>query len=165
MKTCLKLLELIPIDTHVFTKPSPLVIRHHLVKVPWPINYWFIDRDIPVKVPSTLVQSVNSPIVIPNSTNQSIIASHWLPSATVLTIMDPNEPEPLMKLPISIEYDSLRYDTSVLIDSAATLNFVSQEFLIRKGLAGKCVRGPKIAVRIAKEQRIFTNKYFHLQVF
>jgi hypothetical protein len=42
--------------------------------------------------------------------------------------MDPNEPEPLMKLPISIEYGSLRYDTSVLIDSTATLNFVSQEF-------------------------------------
>jgi hypothetical protein len=40
--------------------------------------------------------------------------------------MDPNEPEPIMKLPISIEYDSLSYDISVLIDSAATLNFASQ---------------------------------------
>jgi hypothetical protein len=30
-----------------------------------------------------------------------------------LTIMDPNDPEPLMKLPIPIEYDSLRYETSV----------------------------------------------------
>ena len=118
-----------------------------------------------MKVSSTPVQSVNSPIDFPNSINQSDIAAHWLPSAAVLTIMDPNEPEPLMKLPISIEYDSLRYDTSVLIDSAATLNFVSQEFLIGNGLVGKRVRGPKIAVRIANKQHISTNKSFHLQVF
>jgi hypothetical protein len=104
---------------------------------------------------------VNSPLDIPNNTKESNIASHRLPSAAILTIVDPNEPEPLMKLSISIEYDSLRYDISVLlIDSAATLNFVSQEFLIKNGLVGKCARGPKIAVRIANEQRISTNKSF-----
>jgi hypothetical protein len=65
-----------------------------------------------------------------------------------------------MKLPISIEYDSLRYDTNMLIDSAATLNFVSQEFCIQNGLVGKCVRGPKISVRIANEHRISTNTSF-----
>ena len=70
-----------------------------------------------MKVSSTLVQSVSSLVEVTNSTNHSDIASHLLPSAAVLTIMDPNEPEPLMKLPISIEYGSLRYDTSVLIDS------------------------------------------------
>ncbi len=65
-----------------------------------------------------------------------------------------------MKLPISIEYDSSRYGTNVSIDSATTLNFLSQELFIRNGLVGKCVRGPKIAVRIANEQRISTNKSF-----
>ena len=69
-----------------------------------------------MKVSSTPVQSVKSPINATNSTNQSDIASYWLPSAALLTIMDPNDPEPLMKIQISIEYDSLRYDTSVLID-------------------------------------------------
>ena len=103
---------------------------------------------------------MSSLVDITNISNQSDIASHWLPSAVASTIMDPNEPEPLMKLPISIEHDSLQYDTSVLIDSAPTLNFVSQEFLIRNGLVGKCVRGPKIEVRIANEQRISTNKSF-----
>jgi len=83
-----------------------LGIRHNLVKVPWPINYWVIYEDTHVKVSSTHVQSVSSPIHITSSTNQSYIALHWLPSAAVLTIMDPNEPEPLIKLPISIEYDS-----------------------------------------------------------
>ena len=120
------MLEQIPIDTLVFTKQSPLGIRHNLVKVPWPINYWVIDKDTHVTASSTHVHSVISPIDITSCANQSDIASHWLRSAVVLTIMDPNEPEPLMKLPISIEYDALRYDTSVLIDSAATLNFASR---------------------------------------
>ena len=156
MTTGLKLLKQILIDTPVFTKPSPLGIRHNLVKVPWPINYRVVDKDTLVKVSSTPVQSVSSPIDITNSTNQSDIAPHWLPSAAVLIIMDSNELEPLMKLPISLDYDSLRDDTSVLIDSTTTLNFVSQEF----GLVGKCVRGPKIAARIANEQRISTSKSF-----
>ncbi len=60
-----------------------------------------------MKVSFTPVQSVSSPVEVTNSTNQPYIASHWLPSAAVLTIMDPNEPEPLMKLPISIEYGSV----------------------------------------------------------
>ena len=42
--------------------------------------------------------------------------------------MDPNQPEPLIVLPISIEQDSMQYNTAVLIDLATTLNFVSQDF-------------------------------------
>jgi len=144
MTTSLKLLEQIPIDTPVFTKSSLLGIRPNLVKVPWPINYWVIDKDTLVKVSSTHVQSVSSPMNITNRSNQSVIASHWLPPADALTIMEPNEPEPLMKLPIDIEYYSLRYDTGVLIDTSATLNFVSREFLVRNGLVGNCVRGLKV---------------------
>jgi len=72
--------------------------------------------------------------------------------------VDPNQSEPLMKLPNSIEQDSMQYHTSVLIDSTTTLNFVSQDFLTRNILLGKCIRGPEIVVRIANEQRISTSK-------
>ncbi len=65
-----------------------------------------------------------------------------------------------MKLPISIEHDPLQFHTNVLIDSAATLNFVSRDFLSRNNLLGKCIRGSKIFVRIANEHRISTNKTF-----
>ncbi len=74
--------------------------------------------------------------------------------------MDPNQPGPLMKLSISIEQEYLQFHTNVLIDSTATLHFVSQDFLTRNNLLGKCIRGPKIVVRIANEQRISTNKTF-----
>ena len=86
------------------------------------------------------------------------IVSHWLPTATSLTIMDPYQPEPLMKLPFFVEHVSMQFYTSVLIDSAVTLNFVSQDFLTRNDLLGKCTRGPKIVARISNEQRISTSK-------
>ena len=95
-----------------------------------------------------------------NTNNKSDIAAHWLPTDGVLTIIDPNQPEPLMKLLIYIEQDSMQYHTIILIDSAATLNFLSQDFLTRNNLLGKYIRGPKIDVRIANEQRIFTAKTF-----
>ncbi len=74
--------------------------------------------------------------------------------------MDPNQPKPLMKLPISIRQDSSLYRTSVLIDSAESLNFVSQVFLTRNNILGKCTRGPKIDVRVLNEQRISTSKTY-----
>ena len=90
--TCLKLLEHIRIDTPVFTKLSPLGNIHTLVKVPWRIHYWVIDKDTPIKMSSTPVQS----LIFSTSIHKSDIASHWLPAAVALTIIDPHEPEPLM---------------------------------------------------------------------
>ena len=52
----------------------------------------------------------------------------------------------------------MQYHTSVLIDSVATKNFASRDFLTRNNLLGKCIRGPKIVVRIANEQMISTTK-------
>jgi len=65
-----------------------------------------------------------------------------------------------MKLPISIEQDSMQYRTSVSIGSRTTLNFASQDFLTRNDLLAKCIRGPKIDVQIPNEQRISTSKTF-----
>ena len=68
--------------------------------------------------------------------------------------MDPSQSELLLKLPIFIEHDSLRCDTCVLMYSAATLNFVSQKYLNRNGLVGKCIRGQKIVVRKVRGQQV-----------
>ena len=75
------------------------------------------------------MKSVDLSLTMNETNSQSDIASQWFSTAVVLTIMDPNQPEPLMKLPISIEHDSLQFHTIVLTDSAATLNFASQDFL------------------------------------
>ena len=54
--TGLRLLRQISTDTLVFTKLSPFGKRHIVVKVPWPINYWAIDKDTSMKVSPTLVK-------------------------------------------------------------------------------------------------------------
>ncbi len=101
--TGLKLLRQISTNTPVFTKPSTLGKGHTVVKVPWPINYWAIDKDSFVKVSPPLVKSVDSPVNMNNINSKTGIASHWLSTVDAFTIMGPNQPEPLLKLPISIE--------------------------------------------------------------
>jgi hypothetical protein len=54
----------------------------------------------------------------------------------------------------------MHYHTSVFIDSATILNLVSHDFLTRNNILDKCIRGPKIAGRIANEQKISTSKTF-----
>jgi len=158
--TGLRLLRQDPTHNPVFTKPAPLGKRHIVVKVPWPTNYWFIDKDTYAKVSPTLVKSVASSLTVGNVNSKPDIASHWLPTAASLTILDPNQPKPLMKITVSIEQDPMQYHTSVLIDSTTTLNFASRDFLTRNNPVGTCIRGPKIVVRIANEQRMSTSETF-----
>jgi hypothetical protein len=70
-----------------------------------------------------------------------------------------------MKLPISIEHDSLQFHTSVLIDSATTLNFVSEDFLTRNNLLGKCSRGKKMLVESLMSRGFPRAKHFNLPMF
>ena len=86
----------------MFTKPSPLGKIHTVVKFPWPISYWVIDKDTYVEVSPTHVKGVALSSK-DNTNRKSNIVPHWLPRSATLTIMDPNQPKTLMKLPISIE--------------------------------------------------------------
>ena len=78
--------------------------------------------------PTPAVNSMVSSLNISNANSKSEIASHWLHTLAALTIMDSNQPEPLMKLPIPIEQNSLKYHTRAFFSSAPTLNFVSNDF-------------------------------------
>jgi hypothetical protein len=131
------LLRQLPIDTPIFTKPSPLKKRHTVVKVPWPINYWVIEKDTYVKASPPHVKSVDLALNMNEANSKFDIASQWFATVAALTIMDPHQPKPLMKLPVSIEPDSLQFHTNVLIASATTLNFVSQDFFDTKQSFGE----------------------------
>jgi hypothetical protein len=56
---------------------------------------------------------------------------------------------------VSQENPTSKADT--LIDTAASLNFVSKRFLNASGFYKYCKAAPKIAVRVANEQRISTD--------
>ena len=63
--------------------------------------------------------------------------------------MYPSQSDSLMKSFIFLDTDSLQCDTFVLIDSAATLRFLSQISLNQNGLVGKRVQGRKIVAHNA----------------
>ena len=77
-----------------------------------------------MKMSSTPGYSVISLIDISNVTKQSDIISRLVTYRKNCYLMDPSQSEPLMKSSISIEQDTLRCDTFVLVDSVATLSFV-----------------------------------------
>jgi hypothetical protein len=56
-----------------------------------------------------------------------------------------------MKPHVSLEQDSLRRETCVLIDSTTTLGFASHLFFNQNCLFGKSIRGQKIVVHNALE--------------
>jgi hypothetical protein len=88
--TELRLLRQVPIDTQVFIKPFPLGKRQIVVKVPWPINYWVIDKDTSMKVSPPHVKSVDLSFTMDETNSKSEIAFQWLPTVAALTIIDPN---------------------------------------------------------------------------
>ena len=65
---------------------------------------------------------------------------------------------------ISQENVTSKADT-LLIDTAASLNFVSKKFLNTNEFYKYCKAAPKIVVRVANEQRIVTSKIFCPSVF
>ncbi len=54
---------------------------------------------------------------------------------------------------------------NTLIDTTASLNFVSKEFSMANGFYKDCKTAPKLALRVASEQRISTTKIFCPLVF
>ena len=67
---------------------------------------------------------MHSSLDVGNVNAKSENASRWLPTAATLTIIDPNQLKPLMKLPIAKRQELSQYHTGVLINSATALNFV-----------------------------------------
>ena len=69
-----------------------------------------------MKVSPSPLRTVDLSLTMDKTNSKSEIAFQWLPTTVALTNMDPNQPEPLMKLPIFIEQDSLQFHSNVLID-------------------------------------------------
>ena len=65
----------------------------------------------------------------------------------------------------SVSLNGLSAKVNTLIDTTASLYFVSKEFVMANGFYKDCKTAPKIARRVASEQRISTTKVFRLSVF
>ena len=126
----------------------------------WPVQYWVMDASTPVlqtEQTATAEQTVppaeadvppeDVPLdvppdnVVPPEDSNDLArepstlddlksmeaATKWLPTAAAYTILDPNHPEALMKIPVT--FNGL--ETEALVDNAATLIFVSGDFVAR----------------------------------
>ena len=174
----LKLLRTIPGKQQVFTKSpdNDASLRTPVESFRWPVNYWVIDKDTPVlseylvreqTVPSSDTAATETETVDadPSETEEAEVipeniardaANKYLPTAAAYVIMDPDHPEPLMRVPITIN----DHHTDALIDNAATLNFVSKSFIEKHELLQCCTKAPKVAVRVANSQRVSSWKLF-----
>ena len=163
----LTLFEEIPARREIFTRSPDHdgTIRDKVSPVPWAVQYWLLDEsNPPINLDKDASQETHerttdethdtedNEVTVEENNAFSEAADRWLPKAAAYVIMDPDQPEPLMRLPISFD----GCDTDALVDNAATLNFVSGEFVDRHNLKWKTA--PKVAVRVANAQRIASTR-------
>ena len=87
-------------------------------------------------------------------------ADENLSTATTLIIMDPYEAEALMRFTASISYNGVSSEADTLIETTASLNFVSKDFVVTNGFYTDCKTVLKLSIRVASEHRISTTKLF-----
>ena len=149
------------------------------VKSIWVINYWVIDDDTPIM--ATTPTKVNDgdlttpPIIndLPTDTHtngmksEAVLdaAEQCLSAATALAVMNPLENHCLMRFTTVVSQENITSKADTLIDTAASLHFMSQKFLNANGFYKYCKATPKIVVRVTNEQIIFSDKIFCPIVF
>ena len=88
-----------------------------------------------------------------------------LSTIVVLVIMNPYEAEALMRFTASVSCNGLSSKAYTLIDTAASLNFASKDFVTTDGFYKDCKTVPELSIRVAREQRISMTKVFCPTVF
>jgi hypothetical protein len=177
----LKLLRQIPIDQPVFMRPSPTgnYDPPDVIKSIWVINYWVIDIDVPASTSTSLASTstskhtaatkaaTESVTIQPAFTSNDIeaqtaikAADKYLSTASALVVMNPLENQALMRFTAMVSQENLSSKADILIDTAASLNFVSKRFLNANGFYKYCKTVPKLAVKVANEQCVMTDKIF-----
>ncbi len=99
-------------------------------------------------------------------TNASIEATNkYLSAAVAMVVMDPYEAEALMRFKTIVFINGLSTKSGTLIETSTSLIFVGKEFVMTNGVYKKCKTTPNLAIIVANEQRISTNKVFCPSVF
>ena len=119
----------------------------------WVINYWIIDANPHALSPltNTSVNTLKPNIVTTQfEANEAIKAANkYLSSATAMVVMDPYEAESLMRFNATAVPNGLSPKGHTLIDTAASLKFLSKEFVVANGFYKDCKTAPKLAIRVA----------------
>ncbi len=119
-----------------------------VVKFIWVINYWVIDVDTPItettsaiaKVADTATAQSKAEQPTDSPTNklesEAVIeaADKYLSTAAAMVIMNPVEKVSLMRFTAVVSQENISSKADTLIDTEASLNFVSKRFFKCKWL-------------------------------
>ena len=82
-----------------------------------------------------------------------------------MVVMDPYESKARMRFIVIVFLKGLSAKANTFIDTTTSLYFVSKEFVMANVFYKDCKTDPKLAIRVANEQRISTTKLCCLSVF
>jgi hypothetical protein len=156
----LKLYQEFPARTPLFTRQSlENPAQHEVVTpAPWPVQLWLVDIDCAFNdsTPSTTPDQPTSVLVPSGDAKQSIATiQQFSPPATAL-LTDLTEARPLIRTELTMKTPDGGYLISGLVDCAATLDFVSEDFVRRFALQTR-KSATKTPVRLANGQRVTSS--------
>jgi len=82
-----------------------------------------------------------------------------------MVVIDPYRVEAPMRFNATVFLNGLSAKADTLIDTSASLKFLSKNFVMANGFYKDYKTAPKLAMRVAREQRIYTTKVFCPSVF
>jgi hypothetical protein len=155
-----KLYQKFPARTQLFTRQSleNPTQQEVVALAPWPVHLWLIDADCAFYDP-TLPTKSDQPILVPIppvEAEESIATlKQFSPPATTL-LTDLTEARPLVRTELTVKTHDGGHHMSGLVDCAATLDFVSKDFVRRFALqTRKSVT--MTHVRLANGQRVTSS--------
>ncbi len=111
--------------------------------------FWLIDGSTPVLSPLLHIDASNlKPNVVTTKLKPEVaikVEDESLLRATALFIMDPYQVEALMRFKATVSYKELSLKADTLIDTSASLNFVSKDFVMANGFYKECKTAPKLS--------------------
>jgi hypothetical protein len=104
-----------------------------VAQAPWQVQLWLVDVDCAFydKTPTTVLDqptSVHVPLV---DTEESIATLPQFSSTTTILLTDITEARPLIRTELTVKTPNGGHQVSSLVDCAATLDFVSEDFVRR----------------------------------
>jgi hypothetical protein len=146
-----------PTRTQLFTRQSlENPARQNVVAPgPWPVQLWLVDADCAFNdsIVPTAPDQPNSVPVTSYSAEASIATLRQFSSPAEALLTDLTEARPLIRTELTVKTPEGGHQNSGLGDCAATLDFVSEDFVRRFALQTR-KSATKTQVRLANGQRV-----------
>jgi hypothetical protein len=125
---------------------------------PWPVQLWLVEADCAFYDSTTSTTSDQHPSVHvpPGDAEQFIATLRQFSSPATVLLTDLTEARPLIRTELTVKTHDGGHRISGLVDCAATLDFVSEDFVRRFALHTR-KSATKTPVRLANGQRVTSS--------